>query len=135
MSLRQVDLSEVVRKDPRYQYEAYEFLFAALQHTQKMLGRAPQELREDVPANHVTGRQLLDGFRNLALQEYGLMARGVLAHWGIHTTDDVGEMVFNLVEAGLMSKSQDDKKEDFHGVFDWNEALLGGFEIQLEEPG
>jgi uncharacterized repeat protein (TIGR04138 family) len=126
-------LAEIVRRDPRYAYEAYEFVFAALTHTQKMLGRSP---REDVAAeaqHHVSGPELLEGIRDLALREFGLMARTVFHRWGIEQTDDFGEIVFNLVEATLMSKTSDDSRRDFHAVFDLDRALLDGFRISLEE--
>src|SRR5438876_3531997 len=73
------ELEEMVRRDPRYAYEAYEFVFAALAHTQKLLGHSPQEPPEDEEAveHHVSGPQLLDGIRDLALREFGLMARTV----------------------------------------------------------
>src|SRR5260370_23829973 len=73
-------LAEVVRKDPRYAYEAYEFVFAALHHTQKLLGRQPREHQgEQGPEqqHHVSGKELLQGVRDLALREFGLMARTV----------------------------------------------------------
>jgi uncharacterized repeat protein (TIGR04138 family) len=122
-------LEELVRRDPRYAYEAYEFMFAALAHTQKLLGR------ESVPApgeeRHVTGRQLLDGVRDLALREFGLMARTVFKVWGVQRTDDFGQIVFNLVEANLMSKTDEDDPLDFHEVYDLDRALTEGYRIEL----
>jgi uncharacterized repeat protein (TIGR04138 family) len=130
-------LEEVVRKDSRYSYEAYEFIFQALNFTQKMLGREPPENPEDPeaiePRHHVSGPELMEGVRRLALREFGLMARTVLHMWGIDRTDDFGEIVFNLVEAGLMSKTTEDAKEDFKGLYDLDEALVQGFRIQLDE--
>lgn len=128
-------LAEVVRRDPRYAYEAYEFVFAALGHTQKMLGRTPaaEGSEETSPQHHVSGRELLDGIRDLALREFGLMARTVFHMWGIDRTDDFGEIVFNLVAANLMSKTDEDMRADFHHVFDLNEALVQGYQIELKE--
>ena len=132
-------LAEVVRKDPRYAYEAYEFIFQALHHTQQMLGRLPPEKKDDAddpaqePRHHVSGRQLLEGARSLALREFGLMAPTVFAMWGIRKTDDFGEIVFNLVEAELMSKTAEDTRADFHDLFDLNQALVEGYRIQVEE--
>src|SRR2546421_670341 len=102
-------LADVVGKDPRYAYEAYEFMDRALQHTQKTLGRerSPDAGAGD-PRLHVSGRELLAGIRALALAEFGLLARTVFAMWGIQRTEDFGHIVFNLVEAGLMSKTDDD---------------------------
>src|SRR5689334_15593621 len=97
------ELEEVVRRDPRYAYEAYEFLYAALAHTQKMLGiQQAGATGTEQQVQHVSGRQLLEGVRDLALKEFGLMARTVFRMWGVNRTDDFGEIVFNLVEAQLM---------------------------------
>jgi len=129
---------EVVQRDPRYSYEAYEFLFQALHHTQKKLGREPPEPAEgDAPPAdkryHVSGQELMNGVRDLALREFGLMARTVLHQWGVQRTDDFGEMVFNLVEAGLMSKTDEDTRADFHAVFDLDQALVQAYNIPLDE--
>src|SRR5262245_54887435 len=134
-------LAEVVRNDPRYAYEAYEFVFFALHHTQKMLGREPDEgeppargaARDAAPAgepHHVNGPELLRRIRDLALREFGRMARTVFRMWGIDRTDDFGEIIFNLIDAGMMSKTAEDKREDFCGVYDLDRALLEGFRFQ-----
>src|SRR6266516_2647199 len=117
-------LDELVRRDPRYAYEAYEFIFAALAHTQKMLGRTPPLDMASEKDYHVTGRQLLEGVRDLALREFGLMARTVFRMWGIDRTADFGEIVFNLIEANLMSKTDEDNRADFVGVYDLDQALV-----------
>jgi uncharacterized repeat protein (TIGR04138 family) len=129
-------LAELVRRDPRYAYEAYEFVFAALAHTQQLLGKQPPA---DPPAqaeahHHVSGPELLEGIRDLALQEFGLMARTVFRMWGIDRTDDFGEIVFNLIDAELMSKTDHDSRRDFHGVYDLDQALVNGYRIRLDEP-
>jgi uncharacterized repeat protein (TIGR04138 family) len=127
-------IAEVVRRDPRYAYEAYEFLFLALAHTQQKLGRAPQE-PDDEPtsANHVSGRELCLGIRDFALEQYGLMARVVFHRWGVNETADVGELVFNLIEANLLSKTPEDSREDFRDVFDLDEALVREFRFRVRE--
>ena len=122
---------EVIQRDPRYAYEAYEFLFHALHHTQKMLGREPpppaegegegEGERKGRRRRRTNGITSAAGswFRGCAywrMREFGLMARTVFSQWGIERTDDFGEMVFNLVEAGLMSKTDQDTREDFHGL-------------------
>jgi uncharacterized repeat protein (TIGR04138 family) len=130
MTFFKPELEEVVRKDPRYAYEAYEFVFQALHFiTQKELGREPP----DDAAHHVSGQELLEGIRVLALREFGFMARTVFHRWGVERTDDFGEIVFNLVEAGEMSKTSEDTRDDFRGVYDLDEALVQGFRIQLDE--
>jgi uncharacterized repeat protein (TIGR04138 family) len=124
-----------VQRDSRYPYEAYEFVFAALNYTQQALGRAPSEDEAAAPApqNHVSGRELLTGIRALAVREFGLMARIVFRMWGIKRTDDFGEIVFNLVEEGLMSKTEQDARDDFRDVFDLNQALVQDFRIELDK--
>lgn len=127
-------LAEIVRRDPRYAYEAYEFVFAALAHTQQMLGRVPPESGgEGERQYHVKGPELLRGICDLALRDFGLMARTVFRRWGIERTDDFGEIIFNLIDANLMSKTDDDSRQDFHNVFDLDEVLLNGYRIVLEE--
>lgn len=125
-------LEELIHRDPRYAYEAYEFVFAALNHTQEMLGQA-RSGKETEEENHVTGPQLLAGVRDLALREYGLMARTVFRMWGINRTDDFGEIVFNLVEAGLMSKTAEDERRDFQAVYDLDDALTRDYRIDIPQ--
>jgi uncharacterized repeat protein (TIGR04138 family) len=125
-------LEEVVRTDPRYASEAYEFVFLALGHTQKMLGRVPTGEGAE-QEHHVRGPELLAGIRDLALQEFGLMARTVFRMWGINSTADFGEIVFNLIEAGLMSKTDEDDRLDFHDVYDLDDALVRGYRIEIKE--
>ena len=136
MTMFHPGLVELLRRDPRYAYEAYEFVFEALKHTQKMLNRQPPEGRpaHDVgPQYHIRGPELLEGIRDYALREFGLMARTVFRMWGINATDDFGEIVFNLVEANLMNKTEDDRRSDFHAVYDLDEALVRGYRIRLDE--
>jgi uncharacterized repeat protein (TIGR04138 family) len=136
MSTNQARLTEVVRRDPRYSYEAYEFVFSALSYTQKSLGRAPVSPEEEGaagPEHHVSGRELVEGIRALALRQFGLMARIVFRSWGIRRTDDFGEIVFNLVEEKLMSKAEQDCRADFHDLFDLDKALVEDFRIELDE--
>jgi uncharacterized repeat protein (TIGR04138 family) len=100
-----------------------------------MLGRLPKEGTppQTESNHHVSGRELLQGLRELALEEFGLMARTVLHLWGIDRTEDVGEIVFNLVEANLMSKTDEDNRKDFRDVYDLDRALVQDFRIRLSE--
>ncbi len=137
MTFFNTKLAEVVKRDPRYAYEAYEFIFQALHHAQKRLGREPAvEGPEGDPGadarHHVSGPELLEGARALALQEFGLMARTVFRLWGIERTDDFGEIVFNLIEAELMSKTAEDTRADFRNVFDLDQALVRDYRIVLD---
>jgi uncharacterized repeat protein (TIGR04138 family) len=135
MTMHHPGLAELVQHDPRYAYEAYQFVFDALQHTQNALGKTPpEEASQGEDAEQcVTPRELLDGARELALREFGLMARAVFHRWGIDRTDDFGEIFFNLVQAGLMSKTNADTRADFQGVYDLDQALVEGYRIVLEE--
>lgn len=128
-------LMEVARRDPRYCYEAYEFLFEALGHTQERLGRCIPESPEEAagPENHVSGPELVDGFLDLAAKRFGRMARVVLRYWGIDATDDVGEMVFNLIDGELLSKTDTDQRSDFHALRDLEQSLVAGYKIDWED--
>ncbi len=123
-------LLQVVAKDPRYRPAAYEFLFEALEFTRDRLA---QERAGKV--KHVTGRELLEGVRRLALEQFGLMAKTVLNEMGIYTTSDVGELVFNLVETGDIEKTEQDSRADFDNVYDFEEAFARNYRIELDELG
>ena len=133
--MQQASLMEVARRDPRFAYEAYEFLFEALGHTQRMLGKTPPEpTKSDAPAeHHVTGAELVAGVCDLAKREFGRMARVVFAQWGINKTGDWGDIVFNLIEANLLSKTDNDSRDDFRDLFDLDDVLVHNFQIEREE--
>ena|SRR5437899_10691730 len=137
MSFFNPKLAEVVQRNPKYAYEAYEFVFQGLNYAQKLLGREPPREKPDQEdaeqKYHVSGPEWLEGIRGLALREFGLMARTVFHMWGVERTDDFGEIVFTLIDAGLVSKNSEDRREDFCGVFDLDEALVQGYRIQLDE--
>ncbi len=126
-------LEELIRRDPRYPQEAYQFVYAALAHTQLLLRRRPKGEAGQEPEVHVSGRELLEGIRDLAQREFGLLARTVFRAWGINRTDDFGEIVFNLVEAGLMTKTADDCRQDFQNVYDLDRALVDEYRIVIGE--
>lgn len=133
--MQHAGLMEVARRDQRYSYEAYEFIFAALEHTQKLLGKAPvEETREDEPVvQHVSGAELVRGACDLARNEYGRLARIVFRLWGIESTDDFGAIVFNLIDANLLTKTDRDSRDDFRGLFDLDEVLRDSFELRPED--
>lgn len=110
-------IEEIIQKDNRYSKEAYAFLMAALNFTMQKLPKS----------RHVTGQELLEGIRELGLKKFGPMARSVLEHWGIRKTDDFGEMVFNMIDVGLMSKTDKDSKEDFKCLYDFKEVFDKGY--------
>src|SRR5215207_5065114 len=101
-------LETILQKDPRYQRGAYVFIRESLDHTQKLLGRSG---REEV--HHVSGQELLEGIRAYALDQYGPMTLAVLNEWGLRHCEDFGELVFNMVEASILSKTDRDSRQDF----------------------
>src|SRR5438309_2026173 len=120
MSLRD-DLAGVLARDSRYTFQAYHFVFEALEFTKSFKKRSPGGARSRVRSalsRHVTGRELCEGARRLALENYGLMALTVLHLWGIRTTSDLGEVVYNLIASGALEKTPSDSRSDFDGVFD-----------------
>lgn len=124
---------ELCREDPRFAYEAYEFVSDAVTFTQTRLGRTAAEPGDDGDDRHVSGAELLRGTCELANREFGLMASVVFKQWGLRTTDHVGEIVFKLIKAKLLSKSERDDPADFNGLFDLHEALRDGFELTLND--
>jgi uncharacterized repeat protein (TIGR04138 family) len=115
-------LRRITARDPRYRAEAYPFVLEALDFTITRRGKGRK---------HVTGGELLEGFRDHAIDTFGYLARAVLREWGIVSTDDVGSIVFNLIEEDLLQKTADDRREDFHAVYDFDEAFEEGFERSL----
>ncbi|OGG02200.1 MAG: hypothetical protein A3F83_00785 [Candidatus Glassbacteria bacterium RIFCSPLOWO2_12_FULL_58_11] len=106
-------LDEIIENDPRYAREAYVFILDSL----RSLIESLQEAR------HVSGRELSDGCRRRALELYGPLARTVLEYWGIKATEDFGEIVFRLIEAKQLTKTDQDSKQDFKNVFNFEEAF------------
>ncbi len=124
----QLSMEQVIRGDGRYPMEAYAFLHEALNEAvKKCHGEA------GLGPKHVTGRQLCEALRDLALDRWGMMARTVLAKWNIRETLDFGNMVYLLVEYGFMKKTEEDSIEDFRNVFSFNEAFSGSGEFELKE--
>lgn len=110
-------LADLARRDQRYDVEAYLFVQRALACLLEKIGCR----------RHVSGGELLEGIRELALREYGPLSRDVLAHWGVTACADFGEIVFGMVEAGLLSKTDQDSREDFRGGYDFQEAFEAPF--------
>ena len=130
---------ELLKEDGRYAFDAYVFVFESLNFAQNVLQMdedAVSEMsdEEESPERHITGQQLCEAIRRYALEQYGYMAKDVLSNWGIHTTDDFGEIVFNLIRIEQMRKTPQDRIEDFHNVYDFNEAFREGFRITPPEP-
>ncbi len=131
--MRHPDIADIVRRDRRYAYEAYEFIFDALNHTQTMVGRKPTDGQPPAEEHHVSGAEILRGTVDLARREFGLLAKTVFHQWGVTRTDDVGELVFNLIEGSLLSKTETDRRADFQDLFDLDRALSDDFAITVQE--
>jgi len=116
---------------PSYRREAYGFVAAALGHTVESL---PAERRADPERRHLSGQELLHGVVELARREFGLMAPTVFREWGVHAATDVGEIVFQLVEAGQLSARDEDRREDFAGGPDLMRALSEGLDLGGPSP-
>lgn len=107
-------IDEIRAKDPRYALRAYEFTRQAVTYASQVLL---------AHGAHVTGPELLEAIRRFALDRYGLLAADVLQEWGVRSTQDFGEIVFHLVDADLLSKTEDDRLEDFRDVYAFEEAF------------
>ncbi|MCK5580686.1 MAG: hypothetical protein KAJ18_05370 [Candidatus Omnitrophica bacterium] len=103
-------LEEICEKDTRYTEDAYEFVLDALSFAQKKYKRT----------KHVTGKELLEGTKVLLMDRFGPMTLTVLKHWGINSTEDFGNIVFNLVEQKVLSKTEDDSIESFRNAYDFD---------------
>ncbi|MFO0794739.1 MAG: Minf_1886 family protein [Candidatus Brocadiaceae bacterium] len=128
-------IREIIKKDSRYSPEAYQFMFEALDYTIHMLGKSRHKT-SDIE-RHVTGRQLLEGIRQLAIKNFGYMALTLFEQMGIKQDEDFGNIVFNLVESGLMGKTENDSREDFKNIYDLKKVFDedfkfdGKYEIRL----
>jgi uncharacterized repeat protein (TIGR04138 family) len=116
---------DILRKDPRFPVAAYVFVMDALGYTVHRIGKR----------RHVSGRELLGGIRDYALDSYGPLARHVFDAWGIRRTVDFGRIVFNLVDNGVLSKTDDDQLEDFADVAGFFESLAGPDRVELDANG
>jgi len=126
-------VESICQRDQRFAPEAYEFLREALDATVK---RRKKNRKTQGP--HVTAAELLEGFRLHALQEFGPMALTVLEYWGVRSCEDIGAMVWSLIEAGAFGRTEQDCLEDFQGGYDFEEAFLRPFRpehIPLSKPG
>ncbi|MFH1655868.1 MAG: Minf_1886 family protein [Candidatus Omnitrophota bacterium] len=116
-------IEKITQKDPRYKPEAYEFMMKALFYTQKSMKRHV----------HISGKELLQGIKEYCFEQFGPMTKEVLTHWGIHQTVDFGNIVFNMVDAGLMRKTEEDKIEDFKDIYEFNDVFEEGYRRRLEK--
>jgi len=125
--MQEVNFDELVETvlahDPRFARDAYHFTREALDFTQKLVTRE----NKGTPRQHVTGQELLEGIRQYALQQYGPMTATVFEEWGVHHSRDFGEIVFNMVENGLLQKTEKDTRDDFQHGYDFTDAFRKPF--------
>jgi uncharacterized repeat protein (TIGR04138 family) len=113
------EIEDLAERDGRFKKDAYLFIYDALQYTVDKLGKTelPDEER------HISGRDLLYGISEYAMDQLGPLTRSVFAHWGVHQTRDFGAMVFNLIDANMMGRTDEDSIADFTEVYDFAEEF------------
>ena len=141
-------LSKLLKTDKRYKFDAYVFVFESLNYAHEQLGLGQEHPEDEEQAKtepqksaarkkaerHLTGQQLCEAIRQYAQDQYGLMAKAVLASWGVRSTGDIGNIVFNLIKIEQMRKPNPDRREDFDNVFDFDEAFVRDFKIVPPPP-
>lgn len=151
MSEARNPVRQLLRDDPRYRLEAYQFVREALSYAQETLypgdqssetvrgarasasDKAGGQPHEQETERHLTGQQLCEAIRQYALEQFGFMAQVVLKSWGVTSTSDFGEIVYNLIRIGFMKKSPADRRQDFDNVYDFDEAFRQQFQITLPD--
>lgn len=116
----------------KYHPNAYQFVFSALRFTQEEFGRSadPEQEADDA---HITGVELLQGIRKLAVRQFGLMTRTVFRQWGVQATDDFGRIVFELIERGEMRKTDRDQLSDFCNVYEFEEVFETDYRVDTSK--
>ena len=112
----------ILKREKRFEPHAYFFLKDALDYTLKRIAE-----NNGGQARHVSGPELLAGFRDYALEQFGPMASTLMREWGIRKCQDVGDMVFHLIEEQVFGRQESDSREDFSGVFDLEDSLIKPF--------
>lgn len=110
------DFADIVAKDRRYDARAYALLMDVVRFLSGEDGK------------HVSGEDVLDEFREEALDRFGPLAYTVLTEWGVKATEDVGEMMFNLAEGKRVGRDDTDSAEAFASGYDFKEAFLGPYQ-------
>lgn len=114
-------IESIVERDSRFAPAAYVFISGALTETARRLGRSG---KSPVRRRHISGQELSEGAADFAEEQFGALAYSVLHEWGVKTTRDIGDIVFNLIDVGIFSKTEDDSIDDFDNVFDLRSRLL-----------
>ncbi|QOV87529.1 Minf_1886 family protein [Humisphaera borealis] len=130
---REKTLEQVVADVGLYPRDAYEFVQQGLGFAaHRVHGEARAEGAEHVN-RHVSGQQLCEGLREYALAQWGLLARAVLGRWNVTSTYDFGRIVFALIDAGQLQKTEDDTLDDFKAVFDFRSGFNQGYKIVIPD--
>jgi len=126
----QKEFSEIIdlirKEDPRYDRQAYFFMRGALDQTVTRMRKAGALASRG--SNHVSGPELLEGIRDYALEQFGPLVLVVLHAWNIRRCSDFGEVVFNLIDYGVLSKTAEDSREDFSEIYQFDEAFSKPFQ-------
>ena len=125
-------VAAAVEKEAQFRPEGYQFIRDALEATLKKRTKGKQS---QPVSQHLSAVELLEGFRKLALKEFGPMTPTVLDYWGIHSCKDIGRMVFHLVEAGAFGRTEEDTLDGFDQGFDFHEAFVTPFLPPLTPSG
>jgi len=112
-------LETIAREDGRYNPQAIKFVYEGLGYTAKKLLAEPE---------HITGQNLCEGLRKLAIEKWGRLAMLVLNSWGIKTTRDFGEIVYLMIKNKWMSAQPTDSIDDFNDLYDFKAAFKDQFE-------
>jgi uncharacterized repeat protein (TIGR04138 family) len=122
-------IEAMLKRDPRYHRDAYLFVREGLDFTQKKVSKETKKT-----PRHVSGQELLEGIREYALGQYGPMTLMVFEEWGVHRCEDFGEIVFNMVENGILSKTPTDTQEDFKAGYDFQKTFREPFLPSSKTP-
>lgn len=127
-------MRKLLREDTRFKIEAYQFIRESLQFAHEHMDILVDDSGDEPNSpRHVTGQQLCEACRLYALEQYGYLAKMVLANWGIHETSDFGELVYNLIRIEQMRKSDTDRREDFDDVYSFDTAFEPQFEVATRD--
>ena len=128
-------MRKLLREDKRYKIEAYQFIRESLQYAHEHLEEigGGEEVSESGDARHLTGQQLCEACRLYAAEQYGYLSKVVLASWGLNSTSDFGELVYNLIRIQQMRKSDTDRREDFDDVYNFDEAFEPTFDLVTQD--
>lgn len=129
-------LLQLLHEDRRYKLDAYLFVRDALAYAHDVMemgGLADSPSASEESGRHVTGQQLCEAMRRFALEQYGMLAKVVLNSWGLYSTGDFGEVVYNLIRVEMLKQSESDRREDFDDVFDFDDAFQHEFQITVQE--